>query len=462
MSFIDGTAVNVALPAIQTSLHATVAQIQWIIEGYTLFLAALLLTGGSLGDLFGQRRIFIAGVIAFTAASVWCGLAPNIQQLILARGAQGIGGALLVPTSLALVSTSFSGKDFGPAIGTWSGFTSIAAALGPVLGGVLSQHASWRWVFFINVPVAAAVLLVMAAFVPTRTATHPHVQIDWKGALLTTLGFGGVVYGFLESSLIPAILGCMALAAFVVVERYERAPMLPLSLFRSNDFTGANVLTLFLYGALGGMFFLLPLNLVQVQGYSETAAGAAMLPFIVLMATLSRWSAGLLNRFSPKILLTVGPAISAMGFAMFAIPSVGGSFWTTFLPAILVLGFGMALTVAPLTTVVMQSAGEDRAGIASGVNNAVSRVAGLLAVAVFGFVLRIVFAQQLDAMHVTDVDRTKLAAAAVTGPEGQAVKSAFVAGFRVVMLIASGVTLLGAGSALALVGRRRDMSAERF
>ncbi|AIE84879.1 MFS transporter [Fimbriimonas ginsengisoli] len=461
MAFIDGTAVNVALPAIQSALHASVTEIQWLVESYTLFLAALLLTGGSLGDLFGQARIFGIGVILFTAASVWCGLSPNITDLIVARAVQGVGGALLVPTSLALVSVSFPREELGNAIGLWSGLTSIAAAAGPVIGGFLAQHFSWRWVFFINVPIAVAVLAIVKWRVPASAPAENRPAIDWSGTVLATLGLGGVVYGFLQSSATAGVAGALALAGFVVVEWRERSPMLPLTLFKSLDFTGTGLLTLFLYGALSGVFFFLPLNLVQVQGYSETAAGAALLPFIVLVGTLSRWSGRLLDRFPARALLTVGPLLASVGFVLFSMPGIGGSYWTTFFPGCLVLGFGMAITVAPLTTTVMNSVGSDRAGIASGVNNALSRVAGLIAIAGFGIVMTWVFNRRLDsdpslsAGQRAQIDRSKLAAAAKSGPEANAVKESFVSGFRAVMWVGFGLAVIGAASSALLIGRQK-------
>src|SRR6266436_6142955 len=273
MAFIDGTVVNVALPALQSDLRATIADVQWVVESYALFLAALLLAGGSLGDQYGRRKVFAAGVVLFSVASAWCGLAPNIRQLIVARGLQGVGGALLVPGSLALISVSFPSEERGRAIGTWSGFTAITTAIGPVLGGWFVQHASWRWVFFINLPIVLAVVGVTIWRVPESETKNEGVRLDWIGALLTTIGLGGVVYGFLESAPVAGAIGVAFLIVFLFVEARSPAPMLPLALFRSQNFSGANLLTFFLYAALSGVFFFLPLNLIQVQGYTATEAG---------------------------------------------------------------------------------------------------------------------------------------------------------------------------------------------
>ncbi|MFI5311926.1 MAG: MFS transporter, partial [Gemmatimonadales bacterium] len=320
LAFIDGTAVNVALPALQSSLHATIAEVQWVVEAYALLLAALLLTGGSLGDTYGHRRVFAIGVLSFALASAWCGFAPTIEQLIIARAVQGAGGALLVPGSLAMISISFPSAARGPAIGTWSAWTSVTAAIGPVLGGWLAEHASWRWVFAINLPIAAVVLAIVQWRVPERAITRagvPH-RLDWAGATLTALGLGGVVYGCLEASVWAAVAGGVLLVAFVVVEARSAAPMMPLTLFRSRNFAGANLLTLFLYAALSGVLLFVPLNLIQVQGYSATAAGAALLPFIILLVLLSRWAGGLVTRVGARPTLVVGALVASAGFALFA------------------------------------------------------------------------------------------------------------------------------------------------
>jgi EmrB/QacA subfamily drug resistance transporter len=483
MAFIDGTVVNVALPAIQSDLRATLVDVQWVVEAYALFLAALLLAGGSLGDRFGRRRVFMLGTAMFAGASVWCGLAPDIRHLIAARAAQGIGGALLVPGSLAILSASFSEGDRGRAIGTWSAFTSITAAAGPVLGGWLIDHLSWRWAFFLNVPVAAAVLLISAARVPESRDEKARGAIDWPGAVLATLGLGGVVFALIESSELhwghPAVLGSLGggllfLAAFVVVERRAREPMVPLELFRSRDFSGANLLTLFLYAPLSGVLFFLPLDLIQVQGYTAAATGASMLPFILLMFLLSRWSGGLSDRIGAKIPLVTGPAVAAAGFMLLALPGTGGRYWTTFFPAMIVLGLGMAVTVAPLTTAVMSSVDRRHSGAASGINNAVSRTAGLLAVAVLSAVMLSTFERRLDdglrkggvtaetrsaiegqSARLAALSIPKNASAADRERARGAVASAFVAGFRRVILIGAALALLASGTALILIGGAR-------
>jgi EmrB/QacA subfamily drug resistance transporter len=484
MAFIDGTVVNVALPALQNEFNASAADVQWVIESYALLLTALLLVGGSAGDMFGRRRVFAIGVAIFAVASVWCGLARSIEQLIVARAAQGIGGALLVPGSLALISASFPENVRGKAIGTWSGYTAITAALGPVLGGFLIEHLSWRYAFFINIPFALVVLFLTFRYVPESRNNRGPQRLDWAGATLVSIGLGCLVYGLIES---PAagwrdmrvsgalMLAGLALAGFIVVEMRHSSPMLPLGLFRSRNFSGANLLTLFLYAALGGSLFFIPLNLIQVQGYSAMAAGAALLPFILTMFVLSRWAGGLVDRYGAKRPLVIGPAIAALGFALFAVPGIGGSYWSTFFPAALVLGFGMSVSVAPLTTTVMNALETRLAGVASGVNNAVSRAAALLAIAVFGIVMSHAFSQALaqrtNALTVPPsiienvvsqqgklaaIDIPMEASAADRAALTAAVGGSFVHGFRWVMLVSALLALASSLSAWLMIDRRES------
>ena len=478
MAFIDSTVVNVALPALQSSLHATVVGVQWVVESYGLFLGALILIGGSLGDLFGRRRMFLIGVGIFGAASIACGLASNIQQLVIARSVQGIGAAFLVPGSLSIISASFDENTRGQAIGTWSGFTAITSALGPVLGGWLIEHASWRWAFFLNIPIAALVISISLRHVPeSRNATASHV--DWLGAGVVTLGLGGVVYGLIESASLgwghplvfgSLIAGLLCLVGFMFVEARESSPMVPLTLFATLSFSAANLLTLFFYAALGIFLFLFPMNLIQVQGYSTTATGAAALPLILLVFSLSRWSGGLVARYGARAPLVIGPLIAAAGFILFAVPGVGAGYWKAFFPAFIVLGLGMAVCVAPLTTVVMNSVSQDRAGAASGINNAVARIAGVLAIAIFGIVMvklfgsslnRSLTGQQLapDILQYVRANEIKLAGLDLpssldvdtTARIRVSISHAFVFGFRTVMLICAGLCVAGAAVASLMI-----------
>src|ERR1700738_3925308 len=353
MTFIDGTVVNVALPALQANLRATITDVQGVVEAYTLVLSALILVGGAMGDQFGRKRVFLFGVVSFTAASIFCGIAPSPRVLIVARALQGIGAAFLVPGSLAIISATFADAERGRAIGTWSGFSAITTALGPVIGGWLIEHVSWRSAFFLNVPLAVIVVVLSLRFMNESRDPSRSARIDWLGAILGVVGLGGLVFGLLEWAPLgassPLVIGSLALGVvclvtLVVVERRAPNPMMPLHLFRSRTFTLANLLTLLLYGALGIVLFLLPLDLIQVQHYSATEAGAALVPLAVIMFALSRWAGGLVSRVGPRLPLTIGPAIAAVGIVLFARAAIGDSYWSGIFPAVCLLGLGMTIT----------------------------------------------------------------------------------------------------------------------
>ena len=474
MTFIDLTVVSVALPALQKELGATITDVQWVVEAYSLFLGALILVGGSLGDQFGRKRIFLLGVVWFTAGSVWCGLASSPRILIVGRALQGIGAAFLVPGSLAIISATFDGAERGRAIGTWSGFSAITTAIGPVIGGWLIENVSWRSAFFLNVPLAAIVLLLSLRYMDESRDPSRTGGIDWMGALLAVAGLGGIVLGLLEWPPLgpghPLVIGSLtigaiSLALFIVAEAREKSPMMPLGLFASRPFSLANLLTLLLYGALGVVFFLVPLLLIQVKHYSATAAGAAFLPFPIIMFALSRWSGGLVARTGARLPLTIGPLIAAAGLALFARVGIADSYWATVFPAVVVLGLGMAVTVAPLTTTVMSAVPSDHAGVASGINNTVARVAGLLAIAIFGVVLARRFdakmRPQLDQSWVTPAARAsiekemaKMAGAQLDSVPldpsrrsmvQEAIHESFLSGFHLVVLESAALALVAAG-----------------
>jgi len=481
MAFLDGTVVNVALPVMQRDLEMTVDLVQWIVESYSLLLASLVLLGGALGDRLGRKRVFTAGTVLFALASIGCGVAPGAYSLIAARAAQGVGAALLVPGSLSLISAAYANPtERAKAIGTWSAFSAITASVGPVAGGWVVSHASWRWLFFFNIPIAAVVVAISALRVDETRDESADQRMDWLGATLVTVGLGLIVFGLLDSSRVGGlgtprtigllVAGVLTLVGFVFVEARRKGAMVPLALFRSRTFSGTNLLTLLLYAALGGALFYVPFNLIQVQHYTPTAAGASLLPFVILISAMSRWAGGLSTRFGARSLLTVGPLGAALGFLLLARPNIGDAYWTGFFPGVVVLGVGMGLTVAPLTAAVMGSVDARHAGVASGINNAVSRAAALLAIAALGVLLAARFNQALDARiadlslspelaRLIDAERPKLGAAEIPANVEpglrvilrRAFDEAFVSGFKASMIAGAVLAALGAVAALVLV-----------
>lgn len=442
LAAIDATAVNVALPAIGRDLHTGLAGLQWTVTGYTLTLAGFLLLGGSLGDTFGRRRIFVLGVAWFAIASLLCGIAPNSGALIGARLLQGVGGALLTPGSLAILEAVFAADDRGAAIGAWSGLGGIATAIGPFAGGWLVKAVSWRLVFLINLPLAVAVIAIALRHVPENRDPESTGELDVLGAVLAALGLGGVTYALIEgpgrgwtSGVVigAAVLGALASVTFLLHEKRVAAPMLPLGIFRSRTFSATNLVTFVLYAALGGVLFLLPVHLQTVAGYSPVTAGSALLPITVLMLVLSARSGRLAATIGPRPQMTVGPLLAAGGLVLMTRIDASGSYLTEVLPAVVVLGLGLSCTVAPLTTTVLAAAPSRQAGIASAVNNDVARTAGLFAVAILPFL-------------------------AGLGQSSYVEPAAFLHGFRHAVLIAAGLCVVG--SIVALLALRQPVSAK--
>jgi EmrB/QacA subfamily drug resistance transporter len=437
LAFLDATMVNVALPAIGRDLDADIAGLQWVLNAYTLSLAALIPLGGSLADRFGRRRLFLLGVVWFAVASLTCGIAPNGEVLALARGLQGVGGALLTPASLAILQASFAPGHRSRAIGAWSGLSGVAAAAGPVLGGWLIDTLTWRWIFLINLPLAALVVAVTLTHLPESRDPQPPRGFDLPGAVLVVAGLGSLSwalisagdhgYGAAQIGLVVA--GAAALAAFVAVQARSSHPMVPLTLFTSRQFTGANAVTLAVYGALSGMMFLVVIYLQQVAGYSALAAGAALLPVTALLLLFSARVGQLAERIGPRWPMTAGPVVMAIGMLLLLRLTPGSSYWGTVLPMMLVFGSGLALTVAPLTAAVMAAAPDRYSGVASAVNNALSRGAGLLAVAVLP------------------------AAAGITG-DSYRDPARFADGFQTAMVICAGIAAAGGLLAAALLRDR--------
>jgi EmrB/QacA subfamily drug resistance transporter len=430
MSAIDSTVVGIALPAIGRDFHATLASLQWVVTAYTLTLAGLLLYAGGLGDKYGRKKIFLIGVVWFAIASAVCGVALNAPMLIVARAVQGIGAALLTPGSLAIIEASFRPEDRSKAIGAWTGFAGVGTAIGPFLGGWLIAAASWRLIFIINLPVAIVVLVVGLRHVPESRAPDASGKLDITGAVLVTFGLIGLTYGLIEGSsgwgkpltLIALAVGVALLAGFLLRERRVSAPLLPLSMFASAEFSAANVVTFVVYGALGGALFLLPIQLEQVSGYTALEAGISLLPVTFVMLLLSARSGELASRIGPRLQMSVGPVVIGIGLVLFARIGHSGNYLTEVFPAVLVFGLGLAINVAPLTATVLAAAPAENAGMASAVNNDVSRAAGLIAVAVLPAAAGLTGSAYLNA-HV------------------------FSAGFRTAVFIAAGLCFVAGGLA---------------
>ena len=417
IAFLDSTVVGIALPSIGREFHGGVGTLQWVVTGYSLTLAAFLLLGGSLGDHYGRKRIFTVGVAWFAVASACCGLAPSGALLVAARVVQGVGGALMTPASLAILQASFRPEDRARAIGAWSGLSGLAAAAGPLVGGYLLSIGSWRWVFYINLPLAAAVLAITARHVPESRDPTSAGRVDAVGAGLGVVFLAGLTYGLIEAPtrgwsspavVVSLVLAAVTAPAFLVVEHRRAHPMLPLELFRSRQFSGANAVTFAVYGALGGALFLLPVELQIVKGYSPLASGLALLPVTLVMLALSARSGALSARIGPRLQMTVGPLIVAAGLALLTRATDPGTYWTQVFPAVLLFAFGLAATVAPLTATAMGAAPPEHSGIASAVNNVVSRAAGLLAVAVLPLLAGLTGAAALGATELATGFRTAM------------------------------------------------------
>jgi EmrB/QacA subfamily drug resistance transporter len=455
--FLDQTIVNVALPAIRSSLHGSLADQQWVVEAYLLTLASLLLLGGSLGDVLGRRSVFTAGLLGFGACSLVCALAPNASVLIAARGMQGIAGAMLVPSTLALIVDYFEDRERAAAIGTWTAWTGISTVIGPLGGGALVQAASWRWIFIINVaPVLFTVALLRRLPPDERTARH----VDWIGGLLCVLGLGGPVFGLIEQPLygfgdprvaVPIVAGLILLAAFLVWERRSPEPMMPLHLFGVRNFAVGNLTTLAMYGGLGVSTFFIVVFVQQVGGYTPIAAGLSLLPITLLMFTLSRRFGALADRVGPRLFMSGGPMLAGAGLLLFARSGAHPSYPAVILPGVLVFGLGLAATVAPLTATVLGSVQPGHSGLASGANNAVARVASLLAIAAVGAAVSAAFVSRLGHdLAVTPGAKSALASArtrplVTTGPAAArpALRDASVHAFRFGMELAAGLVVLG-------------------
>jgi EmrB/QacA subfamily drug resistance transporter len=485
MAFIDGTALSVALPALQADLRTTGANLLWVTNAFSLPLAALLLFGGALGDCFGRRRIFMLGIVIFTGASLACGLSATVETLIAARVVQGIGGALMIPGSLAMISSFFPEAQRGKAIGAWSAFSVLATTIGPIFGGMLASAGFWRGVFFINLPLAAVSLAILTFKIPRDAPRSQRTKIDGWGALSVTVGLAGLNFGFVRWSAlsfgeptvwISLLIGVTALVAFFLIQLRVEHPLLPLDVFKSRALTGTCLLSFLFYMGFHGTLFFLPLNLIQVQGYSATMAGLTQVPLMVLLVILSAWAGRLVDRRGPRLPLTLGPVLAGAGFLLLAYPGVTvgpPAFWSSFLPGILLIGVGLGLTAAPLSTTIMLSVDAHRLGLASGINSSVTRLAGVFAIAILGPVMLAWFSHSVQvnaiqlelpaaAVEQLKLESAKLAAAEIptglsaemTTRVGQLIKESFVDAFRWIVGIAAGLSWLGAMLAAWLLPSR--------
>lgn len=482
MAFIDSTALNVALPALQKALNATGADLFWLLNAYLLILAALILIGGSLGDKLGRKKVFMAGILIFIMGSAACGFAPTIFVLIISRIIQGFGGALMIPGSLSLISSLIDEKERGKAIGTWSAFSTLVTMGGPVLGGALADLGLWRYIFFINVPIGIAALIILWLKVPESRDPESNSKVDYPGSIAIALGLALLTFGFLRIPTLglghPQVYlaltgGVLMLIGFLYIERKSRHPMMPLSLFSSRSFSAVNLLTFFLYAGLSSGMLFLSLNLVQAQHYSQFESGLTFLPFTVMMIGIARYAGTLADRYGPRLLLIVGPATAGAGLLMLSfVKQTQGpaEYWTTFFPGILVLGLGMSLTVAPLTSTVMSAVSDHFSGTASGINNALTRISNVFANAIFGALAVLIFSVSLqNRMESLRLEsRVKQAVMAQTADLGNAkvpatvgqqyhkavsdaYREGFIDSYDTIMRLSGGLGLLGAVISLLFI-----------
>ena len=485
MAFIDGTALNVVLPSLQKSLNASGADLFWILNAYLLMLASLILIGGAMGDSLGRKKVFMAGIFVFILGSAACGIANSVLLLVAFRMIQGIGGALMIPGSLSLISSSIDPKERGKAIGTWSAFTTVVTMGGPILGGALADAGLWRYIFFINVPFGAAALIMLWLKVKETRDDNPDKALDFPGAIAIAFGLALVTFGFLR---IPAVglyhwqaygalaAGVVLLIVFILIERSSKHPMMPLQLFANTTFSGANLLTFFLYAGLGAGMLFLSLNMVQAQGYSQFQSGLTFLPFTVLMITLARFAGSQADKYGPKWFLIFGPAAAGTGLLILSfVKQTNGpaDYWTTFFPGVLILGLGMSFTVAPLTTAVMTSVSDHFSGTASGINNAMTRISGVFANAIFGALAVLFFAgvlqKEIQPLKLDVKERqtimqqaNNLGNANVPKASGdqhaaeieKAYHNSFISAYSKIMKISAGLGYLGALMAVVFIRKK--------